>query len=48
MVDLVKIFNLNQVAVCKYTACTFAQQMQWRRRVFPEQEKDLIAATWQD
>jgi hypothetical protein len=48
MVDLVKIFNLNQVAVCKYTACTFAQQMQWHRRVFPEQEKDLIAATWKD
>ena len=48
MVDLVQIFNLNQVAVCKYTACTYAQQLQWHRRVFPEEELPLIASTWID
>jgi hypothetical protein len=49
MVDLVKIFNLNQVAICKYVACMNAQQVQWRRRkVFSEQEDDLVAATWSD
>jgi VTC domain len=48
MVDLVKIFNLYQISVCKYTACIFAQQVQWHRKVLPEQEEDLLAATWRD
>jgi hypothetical protein len=42
MFDLVKIFNLRQTPVCKYAGCIYAQQMQWRRRVLPEQEHDLI------
>ncbi len=41
MFDLVRIFNLNRIAVCKYAACIYAQQLHWRRRVFPEQEDDL-------
>ena len=42
MFDLVKIFNLRQTPVCKYAACIYAQQLQWRRRVLPEQEHDLV------
>jgi hypothetical protein len=41
MFDLVKIFNLRQTPVCKYAACIYAQQLQWRRCVLPEQERDL-------
>jgi hypothetical protein len=41
MFDLVKIFNLRQVSVCKYVACMYAQDLQWRRRVLAEQEHDL-------
>jgi hypothetical protein len=41
MFDLVKIFNLRQVPVCKYVACMYAQQLYWRRKVLPEQEHDL-------
>ena len=48
MVDLVKIFNLFQISVCKYTACIAAQQVQWHRKVLLEQEEDLISATWRD
>ena len=42
MFDLVKIFNLRQVPVCKYVACMYAQELQWRRQVLPEQEHDLV------
>jgi hypothetical protein len=42
MFDLVKIFNLRQVPVCKYVACMFAQQLHCRRQVLPEQEQDLV------
>ena len=42
MFDLVKIFNLHQTPVCKYSACIYAQQLQWRRRVLTEQEEDLV------
>jgi hypothetical protein len=42
MFDLVKIFNLQQIPVCKYAACIYAQQLQWRRGVLPEQEQDLV------
>ena len=42
MFDLVKIFNLRQVPVCKYVACMYAQQLDWHRRVLPEQEHDLV------
>jgi hypothetical protein len=42
MFDLVKIFNLQQIPVCKYAACIYAQQLQWRRGVLPEQERDLV------
>ncbi len=48
MQDLVEIFNLHQVAVCKYSASIYAQQIQWRRKVFPEQEEDLVVAGWKD
>ncbi len=42
MFDLVKIFSLRQIPVCKYVACMNAQELQWRRRVMPEQELDLV------
>ncbi len=42
MFDLVKIFNLRQIPVCKYAACIYAQDLQWHRRVLPEQEEDLV------
>ena len=42
MFDLVKIFNLRQTPVCKYAGCIYAQQLQWHRRVLPEQEHDLV------
>jgi hypothetical protein len=42
MFDLVKIFNLRQVPVCKYVACMYAQEIHCRRRVLPEQEHDLV------
>jgi hypothetical protein len=48
MVDLVRIFNLQQIAVCKFTACMYVQQIPWHRKIFPEQEEELIAATWRD
>jgi hypothetical protein len=41
MFDLVKLFNLRQTPVCKYSACIYAQHLQWGRRVLPEQEEDL-------
>jgi len=41
MFDLVKIFNLRQTPVCKYTACIYAQQLHWNRPVLAEQEEDL-------
>jgi hypothetical protein len=41
MFDLVKIFNLRQTPVCKYSACIYAQQLQYRRPVLAEQEEDL-------
>jgi hypothetical protein len=42
MFDLVKIFNLRQTPVCKYSACIYAQQLQYKRGVLPEQEFNLI------
>ena len=42
MFDLVKIFNLRQTPVCKYSACIYAQQLHNKRRVLPEQEFDLV------
>jgi hypothetical protein len=42
MFDLVKIFNLQRIPVCKYVACMYAQDLQWRRRVLPDQEHDLV------
>jgi hypothetical protein len=42
MFDLVKIFNLRQTPVCKYSACIYAQQLQYKRAVLPEQEFDLV------
>lgn len=41
MFELAKIFNLRQISVCKYSACIYAQQLQWRRKVMPEQEETL-------
>jgi len=42
MFKLAEIFNLKQISVCKYTACVYAQQLQWRRKVLPEQEEELV------
>ena len=42
MFDLVRLFNLQQTPVCKYCACIYAQQLEWGRRVLPEQEEDLV------
>jgi hypothetical protein len=42
MFDLVRIFNLRQTPVCKYSACIYAQELQWKRRVLPEQEEVLV------
>lgn len=42
MFDLVKLFNLRQTPVCKYSACIYAQQLQYKRAVLPEQEFDLV------
>ena len=41
MFDLVRTFNLRQTPVCKYSACIYAQELQWGRRVLDEQEEDL-------
>jgi hypothetical protein len=43
MFDLVKIFNLTRIPICKYCGCMYAQDLQWqRRRILPEQELALI------
>jgi hypothetical protein len=42
MFELVKIFNLRQTPVCKYSACIYAQQLQFGRQPLPEQEEDLV------
>ena len=42
MFDLVKIFNLRQTPVCKYAACIYAQNLQWHRKVLPEQDLELV------
>lgn len=42
MFDLVKIFNLRQTPVCKYSACIYAQQLHCGRQVLPEQEEELV------
>ena len=48
MFDLVRLFNLNRIAVCKYAACVFAQQLQWGRRLLHEQEEDLKLAEFRE
>ena len=42
MFDLAKIFNLRQTPVCKYSACIYAQELQWGRQILPEQEEALV------
>lgn len=42
MFELVKLFNLRQISVCKYSACIYAQQLQFQRKVLPEQEEELV------
>jgi hypothetical protein len=42
MFDLVKVFNLRQTPVCKYSACIYAQQLHHKKSVLPEQEFDLV------
>jgi VTC domain len=39
MLDLVKIFNLQQTPVCKYCACVYAQQLHCGGTVRPQQEE---------
>ncbi len=40
MLDLVRIFNLQQTPVCKYCACVFAQQLHCGATVRSQQEED--------
>jgi hypothetical protein len=42
MLDLVRIFNLQQTPVCKYCACIYAQQLHCGGQVRPQTEEDLI------
>ncbi len=42
MFDLVKIFNLRQTPVCKYSACIYAQQLHFKRGVLPEQDLPVV------
>jgi VTC domain len=42
MLDLTKMFNLQQTPVCKYSACIYSQKIQWGRPVLAEQEEDLV------
>jgi len=41
MVELVKTFNLQQISVCKYCACVYAQQLHCGASARPELEEDL-------
>ncbi len=42
MAEMARLFNLKQLPVCKYSACVYAQQLQWHRAVLPELEETLI------
>jgi hypothetical protein len=42
MFELVKIFNLRQTPVCKYSACIYAQQLHCGRQPLPELEENLV------
>ncbi len=42
MLDLVRIFNLQQTPVCKYCGCIYARQLHCGRPVRPQDEEDLI------
>lgn len=48
MFDMVKIFNLQRMPVCKYCACIYAMGLQHGRPILPEREKDLILPQWKD
>jgi hypothetical protein len=41
MLDLVRVFNLHQIPICKYCACVYTQQLQHGRQPLPEQEEAL-------
>jgi hypothetical protein len=41
MLDLVQVFNLQQIPVCKYSACVYTQQLQHGRQPLTEQEQTL-------
>jgi hypothetical protein len=41
MLDLVRVFNLQQIPICKYSACVYTQQLQHGRQPLPEQEEAL-------
>ncbi len=42
MFDLVRIFNLQRIPVCKYTACIYAAGLQWGKPVRRENEEELM------
>ena len=42
MLDLVKIFNLFRIPICKYCACMYAHLCHFRNPVLPEFEHDLV------
>ena len=42
MVELVRIFNLQQTPVCKYSACVYAQRLHCGQSALREREEDLI------
>ena len=41
MLDLVKVFNLQHVPICKYSGCVYTQQLQHGRQPLPELEEAL-------
>ena len=41
MLDLVRIFNLHWIPLCKYTSCIFAQQLHWRAPLCRHLEEEL-------
>ncbi|HVV72514.1 MAG TPA: polyphosphate polymerase domain-containing protein [Verrucomicrobiae bacterium] len=42
MLEVVKIFNLHRIPVCKYCACVNAQQLQWGASVLPAREENFV------
>ncbi len=39
--EMVRLFNMERRAVCKYTGCIEGTQLQWRRSILPELEEEF-------